>query len=214
MALCQFLPGPASSQTAITIGILRAGLPGAFAAWLGFTAPSAVAMILFGYGVAAFGNLAHAALAARAQDRRGRGRRQRGVGDGAQSVPRPPARHDRGRRRDPGIGGAVLGRADRRHRRRRADRLGVIAQRSGAWGPGAGDSPPLAIRLPRALSVAAGVAFVALLIGLPVLAAAAHSHALALFAAFYRSGALVFGGGHVVLPLAASRGGAARMGRQ
>ena len=61
VALCQFLPGPASSQTAITIGILRAGLPGAFAAWLGFTAPSAAAMIGFGYGVAAFGNLAHAA---------------------------------------------------------------------------------------------------------------------------------------------------------
>ena len=43
VALCQFLPGPASSQTGISIGILRAGLPGALAAWLGFTAPSAVA---------------------------------------------------------------------------------------------------------------------------------------------------------------------------
>src|SRR5260370_23623748 len=61
VALCQFLPGPASSQTGISIGILRAGLPGALCAWLGFTAPSAVAMILFGYGVTAFGNLVDSA---------------------------------------------------------------------------------------------------------------------------------------------------------
>ena len=53
VALCQFLPGPASSQVGISIGILRAGLPGALAAWLGFTLPSALAMILFGYGVSA-----------------------------------------------------------------------------------------------------------------------------------------------------------------
>jgi chromate transporter len=56
VALCQFLPGPASSQVGITIGILRAGLPGALCAWLGFTAPSAVALILFAYGVTVFGN--------------------------------------------------------------------------------------------------------------------------------------------------------------
>src|SRR5215831_17887603 len=61
VALCQFLPGPASSQTGISIGILRAGLPGAFCAWLGFTAPSAVVMIFFGYGVTAFGNFADSA---------------------------------------------------------------------------------------------------------------------------------------------------------
>src|SRR6202521_4210079 len=50
VALCQFLPGPASSQVGIAIGILRAGLPGAVCAWLGFTMPSALAMILFAYG--------------------------------------------------------------------------------------------------------------------------------------------------------------------
>ena len=61
IALCQFLPGPASSQVGITIGILRAGLPGAFAAWLGFSGPSALAMIAFGYGVAQLGNVAQAA---------------------------------------------------------------------------------------------------------------------------------------------------------
>ena len=61
VALCQFLPGPASSQVGISLGILRAGLPGAIAAWLGFTTPSALAMILFGYGVTQAGDLSHAA---------------------------------------------------------------------------------------------------------------------------------------------------------
>src|SRR5215469_2647777 len=57
VALCQFLPGPASSQTGITLGILRIGLPGAFAAWLGFSAPSAIALIIFAYGVGALGDV-------------------------------------------------------------------------------------------------------------------------------------------------------------
>src|SRR5690348_5002232 len=61
VVLCQFLPGPASSQVGISLGILRAGLPGALAAWLGFTTPSAMAMILFAYGVTAFGDLSQAA---------------------------------------------------------------------------------------------------------------------------------------------------------
>ena len=60
VALCQFLPGPASSQVGIALGLRRAGLPGGLAAWLGFTAPSAVALILFAYGVARFGDVAGA----------------------------------------------------------------------------------------------------------------------------------------------------------
>ena len=200
VALCQFLPGPASSQTAITIGILRAGLPGAFAAWLGFTAPSAAAMIAFGYGVAAFGNLAHAAWL--------HGLKIVAVAVVANAVwgmarnlcPDRP-------RATIAVGAAILALAVPSS----AGQIGAIAaggligwallRNDRPLGGPAGASAPLAIRLPRALSVAAGVAFVALLIGLPVLAATAHSHALALFAAFYRSGALVFGGGHVVLPL-------------
>src|SRR3990167_9673604 len=54
VALCQFLPGPASSQVGIGIGLAKAGMPGAFAAWLAFTLPSAIALALFGYGVVAF----------------------------------------------------------------------------------------------------------------------------------------------------------------
>src|SRR5262249_25067713 len=58
VGLCQFLPGPASSQVGIAVGLLRASYVGAAAAWIGFTLPSAVAMILFGYGVEALGNAA------------------------------------------------------------------------------------------------------------------------------------------------------------
>ena len=57
VALCQFLPGPASSQVGIALGLRRAGLPGGLAAWLGFTTPSAAALILFAYGVAFFGDV-------------------------------------------------------------------------------------------------------------------------------------------------------------
>ena len=60
VALSQFLPGPASSKVGIMVGVLRAGMPGALAAWLGFTLPSALALIAFGYGVAAIGDLAGA----------------------------------------------------------------------------------------------------------------------------------------------------------
>src|SRR6185503_15646887 len=58
VALCQFLPGPASSQVGIALGLLRARYAGALAAWAGFTLPSAMAMILFGYGIDALGDAA------------------------------------------------------------------------------------------------------------------------------------------------------------
>ena len=58
VALCQFLPGPASSQVGIAVGLSRAGYLGALAAWTGFTLPSAVAMVLFAYGVTAVGDAA------------------------------------------------------------------------------------------------------------------------------------------------------------
>jgi chromate transporter len=55
VALCQFLPGPASSQVGFSIGLLRAGYWGALAAWVGFTLPSATALVLFAYGARALG---------------------------------------------------------------------------------------------------------------------------------------------------------------
>src|SRR6516225_8334869 len=60
VALCQFLPGPASSQVGLAIGLLRAGYAGAFAAWTGFTLPSAIALVVFAYGVSAIGDVSGA----------------------------------------------------------------------------------------------------------------------------------------------------------
>jgi chromate transporter len=196
VALCQFLPGPASSQTGISIGILRAGLPGALCAWFGFTAPSALAMVLFGYGLTAFGNLADSAwlhglkivaVAVVAQAVWGMARnlcpdRERAtiaVGAAMLVLAIPSA---------PGQIGAIAA----------GGLIGWALLRDGRQAP-AQDS--LAIHFPRALSAAALVSFFALLIGLPVLTAAVPSHTLALINSFYRSGSLVFGGGHVVLPL-------------
>ena len=194
VALCQFLPGPASSQTGITIGILRAGLPGAFAAWLGFTMPSAVALIVFGYGVTAF-DLTHAAwlhglkivaVAVVANAVWGMARnlcpdRERATIAVAATIVALAVPSAMGQ-----VGAIVAG--------------GLIG-----WGLLRAAAPqaglPLAVHLPRALSAASAAAFFALLFGLPMLAALVPWHGIALIDSFYRSGALVFGGGHVVLPL-------------
>ena len=197
VALCQFLPGPASSQTGISIGLLRAGLLGALCAWLGFTGPSAAAMILFGYGVTVFGNLADSAWL--------HGLKIVAVAVVAQAVwgmarSLCPDRE----RATIAVGAAMLVLAIPSA----SGQIGAIAaggligwglMRGGQQQPSPKGS--LAGRLPRAWSVTALTAFFALLFGLPVLAAAVSSQTLALFASFYRSGALVFGGGHVVLPL-------------
>jgi chromate transporter len=157
VALSQMLPGPASSKVGIMIGVLRAGIPGALAAWLGFTMPSALALIAFGYGVSALGNLA-----------------------GAATVLVLAAPSTLGQ-----VGAIVLG--------------GLIG-----WRLLPGETialNPLPVRLARGWSIAAIVLFFALLVALPLAAASTGNHLVALFDAFYRSGALVFGGGHVVLPL-------------
>ena len=195
VALCQFLPGPASSQVGITIGLLRAGVAGALAAWVGFTAPSALAMIAFGYGVTAFGDLGHAAwlhglkivaVAVVAQ----------AVWGMAQSLcPDRP-------RVTLAIGAAVLTLL----LPSAVGQVGVIAL--GAligwwWLPGDAGKNVNAIHVPlsRRAGFAAFAIFVVLLILLPLAAGATQVHAIGLIDAFYRSGSLVFGGGHVVLPL-------------
>jgi chromate transporter len=196
VALCQFLPGPASSQVGMSIGILRAGLAGAFAAWLGFTLPSALAMILFGYGVTRFGDLSGAAwlhglkivaVAVVAQAVWGMARslcpdKERGsiaVGAAILALAVPSALGQ--------VGAIVIG--------------GLIGWGLLADAAVARPQAPLAIQLPRSWSVAAAILFFALLLGLPLLAAAVPAQSIRLFDSFYRSGALVFGGGHVVLPL-------------
>jgi chromate transporter len=196
VALCQFLPGPASSQVGMSIGILRAGLGGAFAAWLGFTLPSALAMILFGYGVSRFGNLSGAAWL--------HGLKIVAVAVVAQAV-WGMARSlcpDK-QRASVAVGAAVVALAVPSA----VGQIGAIAVGGLiGWGLLADTAParpgmPLAVHVPRGWSIVAAMLFFALLIGLPLVAAAVPAQPLKLFDSFYRSGALVFGGGHVVLPL-------------
>jgi chromate transporter len=196
VALCQFLPGPASTQVSMSIGILRAGLAGAFAAWLGFTMPSAIAMVLFGYGVTRFGDLSGAAWL--------HGLKIVAVAVVAQAV-WGMARNlcpDK-ERASVAVGAAILTLAVPSA----TGQVGAIAA-GGLIGwallpnnAPAGAGAPLAVRLPRSWSIAAAVLFFVLLVGLPLVAAAVPAQPLRLFDSFYRSGALVFGGGHVVLPL-------------
>lgn len=195
VALCQFLPGPASSQVGIVLGMSRAGFLGGLAAWAGFTLPSALALILFAYGVGGIGDMSHVAwlhglkivaVAVVAQAVWGMARnlcpdRERAslaVGAAALTLALPSAAGQ--------IGAIVAG--------------GLIGWR---FLPAAVDGAhrPLLIAIGRGHAAVAAAAFAILLVGLPLLATASSSHALALFASFYRSGSLVFGGGHVVLPL-------------
>jgi len=212
VALWQFLPGPTSSQVGITLGIMRAGLLGAAAAWLGFTMPSAVAMILFGYGVTRFGDLSGAAWL--------HGLKIVAVAVVAQAV-WGMARSLCPDRAEPlriwatiAVGAAILALAV-------PSAIGQVGAILGGgligWAllgtaqmPSAGVS--IAVHVPRAWSVAAAILFFALLIGLPVLAAAVPAQPIKLLDSFYRSGSLVFGGGHVVLPLLQAEVGAARLG--
>jgi chromate transporter len=195
VALCQFLPGPASSQLGIAIGLSRAGLPGALAAWLGFTLPSAVAMILFAYGVGAFADAAAAgwlrglkivAVAVVAQAVWGMARslspdRERAtltVVAAAIVLFWPTSLGQ--------IGAILLGAV-----------IGAVFMRAG----GAERATHLAVPISRRGAVLSLALFFALLLGLPLLAAATDSMAVRLFDSSYRAGSLVFGGGHVVLPL-------------
>ncbi len=196
VALCQFLPGPASSQTGIALGILRAGLPGGLAAWLGFTAPSALALIAFGYGVTRLGDMAQApwlhglkivAVAVVAQAVWGmarnlcpdRARASLAVGAALLVLAVPGALGQ--------IGAIVAG--------------GLIGWLWLKQGAATGGSGAIGFSLGSGLGIASLVLFAVLLFGLPAIDAALKSHALSLVDSFYRAGALVFGGGHVVLPL-------------
>ena len=180
VALCQFLPGPASSQTGFALGLLRAGLPGALAAWAGFTLPSAILMVLFAYGAAFVGvGLLHGlklvAVAVVAQAVFGMAR---------------TLCPDRPRATIATVAAVLLLLAPGAAAQFAALALGALA----GLAIGAEAAPPAAA-LAGAIGRRTGIACLALY------AALLLAPLPPLFAAFYRSGALVFGGGHVVLPL-------------
>ena len=195
VALCQMLPGPTSSQVGIGIGLTKAGFAGAVAAWVGFTAPSAILLIALGYGVVAFDDVIPPGLL--------RGLGAVVVAVVAQAVwgmartlcPDPPR-----------FTIAVLAAAAVLAIGGATAQVAVIAA-GGLVGfvllrdeTHSAPEPAQAVPVSR-VAVASLALFFALLVLLPVLASTWPSQALALVDSFYRSGSLVFGGGHVVLAL-------------
>src|SRR5215831_5577940 len=189
VALCQFLPGPAWSQVGIGTGLWRAGVAGAFAAWVGFTLPSALAMVLFAYGLGtlegALGTgwlhgLKIAAVAVVAQ----------AVWAMAQTLA-----PDRARATLAALAAVVVLLVPSAWGQVGVIAAGAVIGLAVLRGAGGAAGSALRVLIGRAF------ALVSLALFLPLLSAAIPSQALALFDSFYRSGSLVFGGGHVVLPL-------------
>lgn len=195
VVLCQFLPGPASSQVGFALGLLRGGAWGAGAAWLAFTLPSALLLILFALGAAVLDGPVGQGLI-------------HGLKVAAVAI----------------VAHAVWGMArtlcpDQRRAGIALSALLLVILVSGPLGQvaailvgaGAGlllcqahtgtGSRTLSFPVTRRAGQIAGLSFTVLLLGLPLLAWVAPSQTLAVIDAFYRAGALVFGGGHVVLPL-------------
>ena len=195
VALCQFLPGPASSQVGIIVGIVRSGLLGGFLAWLAFTLPSAIALVLFGYGVQQFDVSGAAWL---------HGLKVVAVAVVAQAVwgmSRSLA-PDRERATI-----AILATIAALSWQTAVGQIliivvaGIIGWRLLPASPSQSDHISLSTRIPTWLAITSLVLFFALLGGLPLARQIEPSQWLALFDSFFRVGSLVFGGGHVVLPL-------------
>ena len=199
VALCQFLPGPASSQVGMAVGMTRAGFAGGVAAWLGFTLPSAVLLIAFGYGVAAFDGLADGGWL--------RGLKAVAVAVVAFAV-YGMARNLTPDRTRASL--AIVTAIAMLFWRTPLTQVLVIAAAGVAGVLLLREDTPAAAAPPRTTTTAAGGAlgtvvglagFFLLLAGLPAARQVLESEWLRVFDGFYRAGALVFGGGHVVLPL-------------
>jgi chromate transporter len=197
VALCQFLPGPASSQVGMAIGLMRAGYLGLFAAWAAFTLPSAIILVAFAYGAgtleavagtgwiqglkaAAVAVVAHAVLGMARSLTPDKERATIAVAGmiGAMLIPFAAGQ----------VLVIVLG-----------GLIGLAWLRP-AVGP-AEEDEALAVAVRRRTALLFLALFLALLVILPILAAAMPDATLRLIDGFYRAGSLVFGGGHVVLPL-------------
>ena len=195
VALCQFLPGPASSQVGMAVGLSRCGYRGALAAWAGFTLPSAVALILFALGVARYGDAIPAGTL--------HGLKVVAVAVVAQAV------WGMARSLCPDVPRVTL----------MVMAAFVVQLVPSAWGHVAVIAAtglvglvrfaphdtvahdPLPVSLGRRSGLLCLALFFILLIALPLLVPVLHSQTVAVIDAFYRAGSLVFGGGHVVLPL-------------
>jgi chromate transporter len=195
VALCQFTPGAASSKVGIGIGLSMGGLPGAIAAWIGFTLPSALALILFGFGVTTYSEYLDTGLL--------HGLKVVAVAVVALAVwgmaknlcPDAP-------RATMAVGAALAFTASpTSYGQVAAIAVGALIGYFLLKDERESHHIDMNIPIGRTAGAAALVLFFLLLVGLPALAAAFPGQALSLFDSFYRTGSLVFGGGHVVLPL-------------
>jgi chromate transporter len=195
VALCQFLPGPASSQVGIALGLSRAGYTGALAAWAGFTLPSAIALILFAMGITSYGDAIPLGVL--------HGLKVAAVVVVAQAV------WGMGKNLCPDVPRVSIMAASTCFVLLVPSALGQVSVIAIAALVGlllfkpeqAVAHDPLPITVGRRIGFFWLVLFLALLIGLPILAALYPNHTLAMVDTFFRTGSLVFGGGHVVLPL-------------
>jgi chromate transporter len=196
VALCQFLPGPASSQVGFSLGLIRAGYWGGLAAWTGFTLPSAVLMVAFAYGAGAISGPLGTGLL--------HGLKLVAVAIVAQAV-WGMARTlcpDRQRASIAALAALMMLFSTSSVSQIGTILLGGVA---GLWlcrGSAAAAAGTLRVPVSRRVGVMALSTFFVLLVALPGLRGL--SQGIELFDAFFRSGALVFGGGHVVLPLLSS----------
>ncbi len=195
VALCHFLPGPTSSQVGIAVGITRGGMLGGLLAWIGFTVPSAAVLIAFGLGVAEFENLLEgdwikglkiAAVAVVAQALWG------------MSATLAP---DKARATIAVLAAVAILLFPI------AFGIVIVILVAGAYGwwrfrHYVDESQPedFAYDIPKSIGIAFAFIFFVLLIGLPLARLVLDVDVLAIFDGFFRSGSLVFGGGHVVLP--------------
>jgi chromate transporter len=195
VALCQFLPGPASSQMGFSIGLMRAGYLGGLAAWVGFTLPSALALVVFAYGAHALAgpvglgllhglNLVALAIVAQAV-----------FGMARTLCP------DRQRASIAALAMVLILSSSSSFTQIGTILLGGVAGLLVCRTPVPLSAAPMSMPVSRRAGVASLTIFILLLVGLPLLLRFGSHPGVVLFDAFYRSGALVFGGGHVVLPL-------------
>ncbi len=196
VALCQFLPGPASSQLGIAVGITRGGLLGGFAAWLGFTLPSAILLILFAYGVTEFDDLVTEGWL--------RGLKTVAVAVVALALwgMAKSLAPDRQRATIAVISGIALLFWDHPVANIVVIAIaGLVGWRLLAKQTDTVETTVPSVHIARWLAIASLAVFLILLIGTPIIRQVAETEWLNIFDGFYRSGSLVFGGGHVILPL-------------
>jgi len=195
VALCQFLPGPASSQVGFSIGLMRAGYLGGAAAWIGFTLPSAFLLVLFAYSAASLKSPLGLGVV--------HGLKLVAVAIVAQAV-WGMARSlcpDRTRASIALVAALTILASTSSIAQIGAILIGGALGWRFCRGTVPDDPGRIGASVSRRVALAALAAFFTLLIGVPILRSAWPDAGVALFDAFYRSGALVFGGGHVVLPL-------------